>query len=268
MIGRPRFWRFVVLAFVAPATALAGSLFAARGHADEIAVAAAANFLDPLKALAAPFERATGHRLKFSTGSTGELYTQIRNGAPFDVFLAADQERPALTETEGLAVAGTRFTYAIGRLVLWSADATMIGPDGGETLRTAAFRQLAIANPKTAPYGKAAVQALSRLGLYDALESKFVWGQSLSQAYQFVALGSAELGFIAASQLRPAEPSGQAPGSHWLVPEALYDPIRQDAVLLKHGAGNEGARTFLDFLKGSESRQIIKASGYHSANRP
>lgn len=234
--------------------------------ADEVSIAVAANFLEPLKVVKAAFETETEHRLKLSGGSTGELYTQIKNGAPFDVFLAADQKRPQLAEEEGFAVEGSRFTYAIGRLVLWSADKNRIAADGIAVLKAGDFRQLAVANPKTAPYGEAAVQALTRLGLYDALVPKLVQGQSLSQTYQFVALGSAELGFVALSQVRAIDSAGGEPGSQWLVPQELYSPILQDAVLLDHGAANAGAKAFLEFLNGPEGRRIVEASGYGTPN--
>lgn len=233
-----------------------------HAHADEVAVAVAANFLEPLKGLQEGFAEATGHQLRISAGSTGELYTQIKNGAPFDVFLSADQKRPAALEDEGLAVKGGRFTYAIGRLVLWSADGSLIKGDGPAVLKAGAFRHLALANPKTAPYGEAALNVLNRLGLYQALEPKLVQGQSLAQTYQFVALGTAELGFVALSQVRAIGPGGASPGSSWLVPEDLYDPILQDAVLLQHGANNAAAQALIDYLKGPEARAAIEAHGY------
>lgn len=244
--------------------ALAYVLLGRAAAAEEAALAVAANFLEPAKTLKAAFEAATGHQVKLSGGSTGELYTQIRNGAPFDVFLAADQKRPQLAEEEGLAVEGSRFTYAVGRLVLWSADKNRIAGDGVAALKAGDFRQLAIANPKTAPYGAAAVEALSKLGLYDALGPKIVQGQSLSQTYQFVALGSAELGFVALSQVR----AGEETGSQWLVPQELYEPILQDAVLLRRGAENAGAKAFLEFLSGPEGRRIVEAGGYGMPDDP
>lgn len=231
-------------------------------RAGEVAVAVAANFLEPLKSLRASFTKATGHEIRISAGSTGELYSQIKNGAPFDVFLAADRQHPQALEDEGLAVGGSRFTYAIGTLVLWSADRNLIKRDGAEVLRAGTFMHLAIANPKTAPYGEAALEVLDRLGLHLALEPKIAQGQSLSQAYQFVALGSAELGFVALSQIRSVKPGEAPPGSFWLVPQELYDPILQDAALLKRAETNPAAKALIEFRKGPEARADIEASGY------
>jgi molybdate transport system substrate-binding protein len=231
-------------------------------HADDVSVAVAANFLGPIKRLQAPFEQETGHRLLISGGSTGELYTQIKHGAPFDVFLAADQARPQALEAAGMAATGSRFTYAIGRLVLWSADDRLNNADGPTVLAAGDFNRLAIANPKTAPYGEAAIQALQELGLDEALRPKLVQGQSLAQTYQFVASGGAELGFVALSQIRTGA-DGEAPkGSAWLVPQDLHEPIRQDAVLLARAEGKAASVAFLDFLKSAEARAIIEASGY------
>lgn len=240
----------------------AAALMPHLARAGEVAVAVAANFLEPLKGLQEGFARATGHELRISAGSTGELYTQIKNGAPFDVFLAADQKRPQALEDEALAVKGSRFTYAIGKLLLWSAEGNLIKGDGTAVLKAAAFRRLAIANPKTAPYGEAALNVLNKLGLYQALEAKLVQGQSLSQTYQFVALGAAELGFVALSQVRAIIPGEAPPGSSWLVPQDLYDPILQDAVLLERGAENAAARALIDYLKGPEARAGIETLGY------
>ena len=243
--------------FAVAAVFALGLLAATASRADGVAVAVAANFLEPMKALQEGFAAKTGHRLKISGGSTGELYSQIKNGAPFDVFLAADQRRPQTLEGEGLAVEGSRFTYSIGKLVLWSADPDQIGADGAAVLKAGEFRQLAIANPKTAPYGAAAVEALKALDLYDALEPKLVQGQSISQTYQFVATGNAELGFIALSQV-----VGGSEGSRWEVPGELYEPIRQDAVLLTKGADSAAAKAFVGFLKGPDAAPIIAKYGY------
>jgi molybdate transport system substrate-binding protein len=232
-----------------------------QASADEASVAVAANFLGPMKVLQDDFGKATGHRLTISGGSTGEFYNQIKNRAPFDLFLSADQKRPKALEEEGLAVEGSRFTYAAGRLVLWSADPAFIKDDGPAVLKAGNFRQLALANPKVAPYGEAAVKVMKGLDLYAALEPKLVLGQSLSQTYQFVALRTAELGFLALSQVRAIAP-GEAPGSYWLVPQEMHDPILQDAVLLKHGQDNAAARAFVDYLKGDQARGIIEESGY------
>lgn len=263
--GRRRARRMI--AGIAAILVLFGISCGGAVRADEVSVAVAANFLAPLKTVKAAFEMATGHRLKISSGSTGELYTQIKNGAPFDVFLAADQKRPQLAEEEGLAIEGSRFTYAIGRLVLWSADRNRIADGGVAALKAGEFRQLAIANPKTAPYGEAAIQALTKLGLYDTLLPKIVQGQSLSQTYQFIALGSAELGFVALSQVRAIDVTGGEAGSQWLVPQELYNPILQDAVQLKRSAPNNAITSFLDFLKSPDGRGIIEAGGYEAPAR-
>ena len=230
--------------------------------AGDVSVAVAANFLETLKALQIGFEQESGHRLTLSAGSTGELYIQVVNGAPYDVFLAADQKRPEALEKDNQAVSGSRFTYAIGRLVLWSADAELISDDGPAVLKAGSFRRLAIANLKTAPYGEAALQVLKGLGVYEALEPRIVLGQSLSQAYQFVATGAAELGFVAFPHVRAAESGGSLKGSFWLVPQELYDPILQDAVLLTRGKDNDAALAFLGYLKSAEARRIIEDAGY------
>jgi molybdate transport system substrate-binding protein len=235
-------------------------LLAARGAAaGEAAVAVAANFLAPLQKIAAEFSAASGHALKLSAGSTGRLYAQIREQAPFDLFLAADRKHPQRLEDEGSAAAPP-FTYAVGRLALWSADAELLPGDGPDVLRRAAFRKLAIASPELAPYGLAAQQALEALGLWPQLQPKLVQGESISQTFQFVATQNAELGFVALSQLSaPDKPAG---GSRWLVPAGLHEPIRQDAVLLKRGQGNEAARAAFAFLRSPKARAIIEAYGY------
>ncbi len=229
-------------------------------RAGEASVAVAANFLRPLRALAATFREETGHALRISAGSTGALYAQIRNGAPYEVFLAADAARPMRLEAEGLAVPGSRFTYAVGRLALWSPDARLIGGDGAAVLRQGDFRHLAIAEPKTAPYGRAAKEALGTLGLWDALESRLVRGLNVAHAFQLVATGNAELGFVALSQV--SGPEDGVRGSRWQVPAGLYRPIRQDAVLLARGAGNPAAKALMAFLKGPTARETIAAFGY------
>ncbi len=226
--------------------------------ADEVSVAVAANFTDATRRLAPLFEQATGHRLKISYGSTGKLYAQIENGAPFEVFLAADTARPLKAEQAGLAVSGSHFIYARGRLVLWSAKAGLF--DAGETyLKNAGFAHLAMANPKTAPYGHAARQVLEQLGLWSALQSELVRGDSIAQTFQFVATGNAEAGFVAYSQVKGWP--GEA-GSLWLIPQAYYTPIEQAAVLLRRGAANPGAQAFLDFIQGTVARQVIEGYGY------
>lgn len=229
-------------------------------HAGEAMVAVAANFLNPLKEIGERFEQDTGHRLVLVPGSSGKHYAQIKNGAPFDAFLSADTDRPRLLEEEGLAVKGTRFTYAIGRLVLWSKDPTMVTGAGAEVLRTNAFKHLAIANPKTAPYGQAAVQVLTRLGLWESLQPRVVQGENIGQAFQFVISGNAELGFVALSQV--LDPRNSRAGSRWDVPSAFHDPLKQDAVLLTNGEGHPAPRAFLEFLRSPRARAVIERYGY------
>lgn len=223
-------------------------------RADEIRAAVAANFTAAMKEIAAEFETATGHRVLLSFGSTGKLYAQIENGAPFDVFLSADRDHAARLEADGAA--SGRFTYAVGRLVLWSADPTLIEGDA-RALSAGRFAHLAIANPKTAPYGAAAVQVLEALGLYAALEPKLVRGDNIAQTWQFVATRNAELGFVALAQVT-LEPGG----SRWEVPGSLYDPIRQDAVLLRAGAHKPAATALLDYLRSDAARAVIAKFGY------
>jgi molybdate transport system substrate-binding protein len=238
---------------------LGAAVFACALEAAEVHVAVAANFTAPLKDIAAEFERDTGHKLVASFGPTGGLYTQIRNGAPFDVLLAADEGTPAKLEREGGIVPGSRFTYAIGKLVLWSARAGVVDAEGA-VLERNAFRHLAIANPKTAPYGRAATQVLARLGLAEATRSKLVEGTNVTQAYQFVASGNAELGFVALSQVY--RDGSITAGSAWIVPAGLYEPIRQDAVILARGRDNPAARALADYLKGPKAATVIRAYGY------
>jgi molybdate transport system substrate-binding protein len=238
---------------------LAAAVFACAVEAAEVHVAVAANFTAPLKDIAAEFERDTGHKVVASSGPTGGLYTQIRNGAPFELFLAADDSTPAKLEQEGGVVPGSRFTYAIGKLVLWSASADVVD-DRGEVLKRNAFRHLAIANPKTAPYGLAATQVLERLGLADAIRPRLVEGTNITQAHQFVASGNAELGFVALSQVY--KDGRLAAGSAWIVPAELYEPIRQDAVILARGRDNPAAQALADYLKGPKAAAVIRAYGY------
>lgn len=228
--------------------------------ADEALVAVAANFKDVVDTLVPRFEQQSGHELRVSIGSTGQFYSQIVQGAPFDVFLAADQERPARLEREHRAVAGSRFTYAIGRLTLWSPDPGRIAGDGAATLERGDFRRLAIANPELAPYGTAAIAVLESLGLEERLRPKIVMGEDVGQAFGLVATGNVELGFVPLSYV--LAPQNERPGSRWDVPAELYSPIRQDAVLLEHGADNAAARAFLQFLAGDEARAEIERRGY------
>jgi molybdate transport system substrate-binding protein len=228
-------------------------------RSDEVQVAVAANLTAPAKRIAVDFEQETGHKAALSFGATGKFYAQIKNGAPFEVLLAADDSTPARLEEEGAAVRGSRFTYAIGRLVLWSERPGLVD-DQGSVLKKGDFRHLAIANPKTAPYGVAAMETLKALGLLDALQPKLVQGENIAQTHQFVASGNAELGFVALSQVM--EDGKLISGSAWVVPETLHEPIRQDAVLLNAGAGKPAAETWLDYLKGEKARTVIRAFGY------
>ncbi len=234
-------------------------LFAAAGaaQAETVSVAVAANFTDATRDIIPLFEQATGHEVKVSFGSTGKLYAQIENGAPFEVFLAADSARPLKAENEGLGVPGSRFTYARGALALWSPNAGTF-EDGPAYLKQGDFHKLAIANPKTAPYGLAAQQAMEKLGVWPTVKPKVVRGDSIAQTFQFAATAT-EAGFVALSQVR-AWKAGQ--GSEWVVPAELYDPIDQQAILLKTGESNPAAKAFLDFLKGGEAQSVITAYGY------
>jgi molybdate transport system substrate-binding protein len=227
-----------------------GSAEAAKTH-----VAVAANFTEPAREIAARFREKTGHEAVLIFGASGAFFTQITHDAPFEVFLSADEERPRLAVEKGFAVPESRFTYAIGKLVLWSRvlDVT----DGKATLSAGKFSKLAIANPNSAPYGAAAVETMKALGVFDALQPKLVRGNSISQTFQFVDTRNAELGFVALAQLH-----GVTAGTRWLVPEDLHSPIRQDAVLLKRGANDEASKAFLAFLKEPEVRTIIESFGY------
>ena len=227
--------------------------------AGEVQVAVAANFAVPVAQLAPGFQAATGHTLKVSVGATGKFYSQIVAGAPFEVLLSADDETPRRLLAEGLAVRGSVFTYALGKLVLWSAKPGVV--DGqGAVLGTGRFTHLAIANPKTAPYGAAAVQVMRSLGLAEALGPRLVTAESIGQAYQFVSTGNADLGFVALSQV--AAPGKPTAGSYWLVPPTLHDAIRQDAVLLKAGEKNPAAAAWLAYLKSPVAQALIRSFGY------
>lgn len=228
-------------------------------HADEVQVAVAANFTAPIQAIAADFEKDTGHKLVASYGATGQFYTQIKNGAPFEVFLAADDTTPAKLEKEGDTVAGSRFTYAVGTLALWSAKDGYVDAKG-EVLKANQYQHLSIANPKAAPYGLAATQVLAKLKLTEATQAKIVEGQNISQAYQFVSTGNAELGFVALSQIY--KDGKVTSGSAWIVPNDLYSPIKQDAVVLTKGKGNPAAKALMEYLKGPKAAAVIKSYGY------
>lgn len=232
---------------------------AAPAFADEVKVAVAANFTAPMQKIAAEFEKDTGHKALVSTGATGAFYAQIKNGAPFEVFLSADDQTPAKLEAEGAAVKGSRFTYAIGKLVLWSAKPGYVD-DLGEVLKKGDYAKLSLANPKTAPYGAAGVQVLKKLGLFNAVQAKLVQGENISQTFQFVSTGNAELGFVALSQVW--QDGALKRGSAWIVPQPDYSQIKQDAVLLTPGAGKPAADALLKYLKGDKARAIIKSYGY------
>ena len=227
-------------------------------HADEVQVAVAANFTAPMQKIAAEFEKDTGHKVVAAFGSTGKFYAQIKNGAPFEVLLAADDETPTRLAAESAAVAGTQFTYAVGKLVLWSVRPTVVDA-AGEVLKTGAFEHIALADPKLAPYGAAAIQAMKALGVYDALVPKLVTAENITQSYQFVSTGNAQLGFVALSQVLK---DGKIEGSAWLVPARLYQPIRQDAVILEKGKGKPAAEALMKFLKSDKAKAVIRSYGY------
>lgn len=241
-----------------PGLLLTATLILTTGQsiAAEIRVAVASNFSETITAIAEDFEADSGHRVKLLIGSTGKHYAQIKNGAPFDAFFAADSKRPEQLENEGASVAGSRFTYAIGKLILWSPKANYVDAEAN-VLKQNLFRHLAIANPKLAPYGVAAQQVLQAHGLWESLKNKTVRGENIGQAFQFVSSGNAELGFIAYSQIK--RPGHAITGSWWQVPESLYTPIAQQAVLLKD---SEAARAFMAFVKSDKSLAIIHSFGY------
>ena len=227
--------------------------------AAEVKVAVAANFAQTLKEISTVFEKDTGHKLAITQGSTGKLYAQISQGAPFEVFLSADDETPEKLITEGKAITGTRFTYAIGRLALWSPKPDLVD-EGGQVLKTDKFRFLAIANARVAPYGRAAVQVMQKLGVLASIEPRVVQGESITQTFQFVSTGNAQLGFVALSQIN--ENGKIKSGSAWIVPENMHEQLRQDAVLLNPGKDSAAATSFLNFLKSDKAKKIIAAHGY------
>ena len=224
-----------------------------------IGVAVAANFAAPMRSLAQTFEKNTGHKVIVALGATGQLYAQIKNGAPFDVLLAADDETPKKLQAEGLAVPGSRATYAIGRLVLWSRRDGLIDAQG-EFLSAGRFDRIAIANPKLAPYGLAAIEVIETLGLTQAIKPKLVEASNITQAHQFVASGNAEIGFVALAQV--AEGGKIKSGSGWLIPESLHSPIQQDLVLLKRGKANPAAQQLIEFLRSENAKAVIRSYGY------
>lgn len=231
----------------------------AWAQSGSVQVAVAANFTAPMRQIAEAFEKATGHKAVLAFGATGAFYAQIRNGAPFDVFLAADDTTPPKVEAEGLGVKGSRFTYATGRLVLWSAKPGFVD-DKGEVLKGNAIEKLSIADPKLAPYGLAAEQTLAKLGLLDTLRPRIVQGSNIAQAHQFIASGNASAGFVALSQVYAN--GAITSGSGWVVPQNLHEAIQQEAILLTKGADNAAAKALLQYLRGETARRIILSYGY------
>lgn len=247
--------RFALLALI---------LVSTQSHADMVRVAVAANFTDASRSLAKAFRESTDHVIKISYGSTGKLYAQIEHGAPYDVFMSADTERPARAIKEGLAVPDSQFVYARGKLVLWSANPDLF-EDGEGFIRSGKFKHLAIANPKTAPYGLAAQQVMQTMGVWDGLQDKLVRGDSIAQVFQFVATENSEIGLIAYSQIRGWKGN---PGRTWEIPEDLYQPIDQAAVLLSRAGDNTAAEAFIDFMKTDEAHKIIRSYGYGIKSSP
>lgn len=238
---------------------IAGLLGCGVCAAAEAQVAVAANFAEPIKAVAAVLQKTTGHTLRITVGATGKLFAQIKNGAPFDVLLAADTKTPAQLEADGLTQPGSRFTYATGKLVLWSADSDKVDAKG-EVLKTGNFRKLAYASPKVAPYGTAAVQVIDQLGLTATLAPKLVQGESIGQTFGFIYTGNADLGFVALSQVLAG--GKLKSGSMWVIPQNLYTPIQQDAVVLQRAATNPAAQALITLLKSPTIKDLIRAYGY------
>ena len=234
------------------------TLAVAPALAEQVLVAVAANFVPPFREIAIEFERTTGHNVQVAAGSSGNFYSQIKNGAPFDVFFSADNERPKLLGEEGFGVKDSRFTYAIGRLVLWSPNADLI--KGEETLRFKQYKRLTIANPKTAPYGLAAMQAMQKLELWEGIQSQIVMGESLGQTMGFIESGNAQLGFVALSQV--LDPKIKGKGSRWDVPNNLHEPIQQDVILLTKGKNNPAAKALKEFIGSPQAKAIIERYGY------
>ena len=250
------------MAFKSPKTWLImGLLCCNTAMADEVRVAVAANFVSPMQKIADQFQQTTGHHVIISSGSTGKFYAQIKNGAPFDVLLSANTETPERLEREGDAVSGSRFTYAIGKLVLWSPQTSFVDK-AGQVLATGRFDHIAIANPKVAPYGMAAQQTMQKLNLWWNLQSKLVQGENIAQTQQFISTGNAELGFVALSQIQV---DGRTSGSYWLVPQHFYSPLVQQAVLLNKGQNNVAAKALMTFLR-SSARRVISSHGYSLPN--
>jgi len=242
-----------------PLLAVALCWFFRPACADQVQVAVAANFTAPMQQIAVEFEKATGHKAVLVFGATGKFYAQISNGAPFEVLLAADAATPGRLVAEGNAVADSRMTYAIGKLVLWSANPGLVD-DKGEVLKRSDIAHVAYCNPALAPYGAAAVETMQALGVFDALQPKLVQGENITQAYQFVVSGNAQIGFVALSQV--SKDGRIAEGSAWIVPAGLYQPIRQDAVILARGRGKPAAEALLKFLRSDQAVAIIRSFGY------
>lgn len=237
-----------------------GALGMGLSHAGEVSVAVASNFTAPMQKIARAFEQETGHKAVLAFGSTGKFYAQIKNGAPFQMLLAADHETPLRLENEGLAVMGTRFTYAVGRLVLWSKQPGLV--DGtGDVLHKNTFSHIAIADSKRAPYGVAAIAVLGKLGVLQQLSARLVQGENITQAYQFVATGNAELGLVALSQVT-VDGKLTPEGSAWIVPAQWHTPIRQDALILANAKNNAAAMALLAYLKSDKARAMIRSYGY------
>lgn len=230
-------------------------LISLNTHAGELKVAVAANFVVTLHKISESFTKETGHKLIISSGATGKFYSQIREGAPFEILLSADREHPKKLIAENLAIAETQFTYAVGKLVLWSPKDKFVDAKG-LVLQSKEVTHIAIANPKLAPYGAAAKEVLEKEGLWKVVESKIVYGENIAQTHQFISTGNAEIGFISLSQIKDAK------GSYWLVPQSQYEPIKQDAILLTKGKNNVVAKKFLEYLKGKTAKSIISEYGY------
>jgi len=234
-------------------------VYATTLKAEEALVAVAANFSAPMQQIAVSFQKDTGYQLRMSFGATGGIYAQIKNGGPFDVFLSADQITPQKLEAEGLGVPNTRFNYATGQLVLWSKQEGLVD-DRGHVLRSKAIQRIALANPKLAPYGLAALETITALGLLNELQPKLVQGDNIAQTYQFISTQNAQLGFVALSQILV---NGKiTSGSAWIVPPTLYKPIRQDVILLKNGQDNRAAKALMLYLRGEKAKAVMKSYGY------
>jgi molybdate transport system substrate-binding protein len=243
-------------AFTRISLAVALAFSAASAWAEDVQVAVAANFTKPMEKIAADFEKATGNKVLASFGASGKLVEQMKNGAPFEIFLSADQKNPIKLEQEKLDVSGSRFTYAIGKLVLWSSKPGFVD-DKGEVLKKGDFQHIAIADPATAPYGKAAMKVMEKMDLLSTLQPKIVQGESIAQAKEFVGSGNAELGFVALSQVIKDNS-----GSSWMVPQSLYKPLYQDAILLKTGENSAAAKAFMSYLASDAALAVIKDYGY------